>query len=139
VCARVLVGQPAATLCTGTAAACVRVTHSDQPPPPPPPPPPGAWRGARALSRALACVCLHTRHTRQVYDRDEDTWTDVPTKVNSVCGGWARLANGHVGLFAGHYATLDVYQVRAAPRTPVVRGARRRDVFLGCMWTGGVW
>jgi hypothetical protein len=47
----------------------------------------------------------------QVYDRDEDTWTDVPTNVNSVCGGWARLANGQVGLFAGHYATLDVYQV----------------------------
>jgi hypothetical protein len=48
----------------------------------------------------------------QVYDRDADTWTDVPTNVNSVCGGWARLANGQVGLFAGHYATLDVYQVR---------------------------
>lgn len=50
--------------------------------------------------------------TLQVYDRDLDTWTDVPTNVNSVCGGWARLANGQVGLFAGHYATLDVYQVR---------------------------
>lgn len=47
----------------------------------------------------------------QVYDRDFDTWTDVPTNVNSVCGGWARLANGQVGMFAGHYATLDVYQV----------------------------
>lgn len=46
-----------------------------------------------------------------MYDRDFDTWTDVPTNVNSVCGGWARLANGQVGLFAGHYATLDVYQV----------------------------
>lgn len=51
--------------------------------------------------------------TTQVYDRDEGTWTDVPTNVNSVCGGWARLANGQVGLFAGHYATLDVYQVGA--------------------------
>lgn len=56
------------------------------------------------------CCCL----VLQVYDRDADTWTDVPTNVNSVCGGWARLANGQVGLFAGHYATLDVYQVTTA-------------------------
>lgn len=49
-----------------------------------------------------------------MYDRDADTWTDVPTNVNSVCGGWARLANGQVGLFAGHYATIDVYQVRSS-------------------------
>jgi hypothetical protein len=70
-----------------------------------------------------ASDCLHVVtlcHTNwlQVYDRDLDTWTDVPTNVNSVCGGWARLANGQVGLFAGHYATLDVYQVCARAGQP---------------------
>jgi hypothetical protein len=48
----------------------------------------------------------------QVYDRDDDTWTNIPTSVNSVCGGWARLSNGQVGLFAGHYGTLQGKQVR---------------------------
>ncbi|KAF6264122.1 hypothetical protein COO60DRAFT_220181 [Scenedesmus sp. NREL 46B-D3] len=47
----------------------------------------------------------------QVYDRDDETWTNIPTSVNSVCGGWARLANGQVGLFAGHYGTLQGKQV----------------------------
>ncbi|WIA15217.1 hypothetical protein OEZ85_001895 [Tetradesmus obliquus] len=47
----------------------------------------------------------------QVYDRDDETWTNIPTSVNSVCGGWARLSNGQVGLFAGHYGTLQAKQV----------------------------
>lgn len=59
----------------------------------------------------------------QVYDRDADTWTDVPTNVNSVCGGWARLANGQVGMFAGHYATLDVYQVCGAAAAGALKEA----------------
>ncbi|KAF8060590.1 NLE1 [Scenedesmus sp. PABB004] len=43
----------------------------------------------------------------QVYDRDDGSWTHVPTDTNLVCGGWARFSNGQVGLFAGHYGTLQ--------------------------------
>jgi hypothetical protein len=55
----------------------------------------------------------------QVYDRDADTWTNIPTSVNGVCGGWVRLSNGQVGLFAGHYGTLQGKQVRLHPAQAV--------------------
>lgn len=87
------------------------------------------------------------RNILQVYDRDEDTWTDVPTNVNSVCGGWARLANGQIGLFAGHYATIDVYQVSVFvwfPSACLERGSglvarvspRNTRLLLAVYWTG---
>lgn len=47
----------------------------------------------------------------QVWDRDTDKWTNIPTKVNSICGGWAKLPNGQIGLFSGHYQTLNYTQV----------------------------
>lgn len=50
----------------------------------------------------------------QVLLRDDDTWTNIPTDVNSACGGWARLPDGRVGMFAGHYPTLQNKQVSAA-------------------------
>jgi hypothetical protein len=50
----------------------------------------------------------------QVYDRDDDSWTNVPTNVNSACSGWARLPDGRVGMFAGHYPTLQDKQVTVA-------------------------
>ena len=37
----------------------------------------------------------------QLWDRGTDKWTHIPTTINSICGGWAKFANGDVGLFAG--------------------------------------
>jgi hypothetical protein len=53
-----------------------------------------------------------------MWERDSNRWTHIPTSINSICGGWAKLANGNVGMFAGHYQTLEV------------RGARK-----GCLGT----
>lgn len=43
-----------------------------------------------------------------MWQRDTNEWTNIPTSINSICGGWAKFANGHVGMFAGHYQTLGV-------------------------------
>lgn len=45
---------------------------------------------------------------QQLWDRGSNTWKDIHTSTNSICGGWAKLANGHIGMFAGHYQTMGV-------------------------------
>lgn len=42
----------------------------------------------------------------QVWDRVANNWTNVYTGINSICGGWTKQPNGHVGLLAGHYKSL---------------------------------
>ncbi|GBF96985.1 hypothetical protein Rsub_09782 [Raphidocelis subcapitata] len=45
-----------------------------------------------------------------LWNRDTNEWTHIPTGINSICGGWAKLANGNIGMFAGHYQTLGYKQ-----------------------------
>lgn len=44
----------------------------------------------------------------QRWDRETNEWEPIFTPINSICGGWAKLPNGNVGMFAGHYQTLWV-------------------------------
>mgnify|MGYP001808016585 CR=1 FL=1 len=50
------------------------------------------------------CVWLQVLPLRALQGsqgRGTDKWTHIPTTINSICGGWAKFANGDVGLFAG--------------------------------------
>lgn len=37
-----------------------------------------------------------------IYDRDTNTYTNIPTAANIVCGGWTRTADGSILMFGGH-------------------------------------
>ncbi len=62
-------------------------------------------RAARGRCCGLRCpgAWCHWPRARQVWDRETNTWTPVETPINSICGGWAKLHDGNVGMFAGHY------------------------------------
>ncbi|KAI8466478.1 MAG: hypothetical protein J3K34DRAFT_524480 [Monoraphidium minutum] len=61
-----------------------------------------------------------------LWERDSDKWTHIQTGINSICGGWSKLSNGNVGMFAGHYQTLGYKQTFAMNRIVLYDHTQRR-------------
>jgi hypothetical protein len=66
-----------------------------------------------------------------LWDRANATWTHVPTKINTICGGWARYPSGSVGFYAGHYQTLEYKQTFGMNRIVVYDATLGRTVVKG--------